>query len=381
MRTKVWPALAAAVGVAVAGAAGVVATAFPSGADAGGAAVTVVADGLDNPRQLTFGPGGLWVAEAGHGGAGPCFTASTGPVCAGTSGAVTLIAADGTRRHVVEGLPSFAPAGGSDATGPHGLTVADGQVFVTIGGPTSADRDALEAAFPEGGLLGWVGKVDADAGAVVPLVDAWRFETARNPDLDLGDPAIDSNVVDVVVDGLRLLFVDAGDNTLSVAREDGRIVPLSVFADRLVPSPTGPPGSPPVRMESVPTAVERGRDGADYVTEYTGSPSPIGAARVIRVDPVTGAQTVFATGFTNLVDLAFDAGGNLYVLEHDVDGLGPGTDGGISRVTPSGAVQRLALPPGTLTRPVGITVGPDGALYVTNRATTAGAGQVLRIAG
>jgi hypothetical protein len=42
-----------------------------------GAAPTVVATGLDNPRGLAFGTDGtLYVAEAGRGGSGPCFTNS-----------------------------------------------------------------------------------------------------------------------------------------------------------------------------------------------------------------------------------------------------------------------------------------------------------------
>jgi hypothetical protein len=339
----------------------------------------VVADGLDNPRQLTFGPGGLWVAEAGHGGDGPCFESATGPACLGATGAITLIAPDGTASHVVTGLPSFAGADGSAATGPHGLTVVDGTVWATVGGPTSADRDALEHVFPEAGMLGQVGPVDPAGGGIEPRVDAWRFEATRNADQDLGNPKVDSNAVDVVVDGARTYVVDAGGNDVVLATAD-RIVPLSVFANRLVPNPLAPPTAPPVPMNAVPTAVERGRDGALYVTQLTGFPFPIGGASVFRVDPVTGAQQVFATGFTNLVDLAFDAAGGLYVLEHDVDGLlAPGTDGAIARITPTGTVQRLALAPGTLTLPTGITVGPDGALYVTNRATTAGTGQVLRI--
>jgi hypothetical protein len=354
--------------------------AVPSAADPSGG-VTVVAEGLDNPRQLTFGPGGLYVAEGGHGGDGPCFTAATGPVCAGTTGAITLVAPDGSTHRVVEGLPSFAAAGGGDATGPHGLTVNGGTVWATIGGPTTADRDALEQALPETGMLGQIGPVDVAGGGVVPSVDAWRFERDRNPDLDLGNPAIDSNAVDVLVDGPRVLFVDAGSNTLAVVGADGRVEPLSVFANRPVPNPVAPPGAPPVPMNAVPTAVERGRDGAYYVTQLTGFPFPVGGANVYRVDPATGTQSVFASGFTNLIDLAVDADGSLWVLEHDADGLlGPGTDGAIARITPGGAVQRLALAPGTLTHPAGITVGPDGALYVTNRATTAGAGQVLRIA-
>jgi hypothetical protein len=357
----------------------VVAVAAPTGADPSGG-ITVVADGLDNPRQLTFGPGGLWVAEAGHGGDGPCFESSTGPACLGATGAITLIAPDGTTSRVVAGLPSFAGADGVDATGPQGLTIVDGTVWATIGGPTTADRDALEQVFPEAGMLGQIGPVDPVGGGVEPRVDAWRFEATRNADQDLGNPKVDSNVVDVVVVGARTYFVDAGGNDLVLATAD-RVVPLSVFANKLVPDPTAPPGVPPVPMNAVPTAVERGRDGALYVTQLTGFPFPVGGASVYRVDPVTGAQQVFATGFTNLIDLAFDADGDLYVLEHDADGLlAPGTDGAIARISPTGALQRLALAPGTLTRPTGITVGPDGALYVTNRATTPGAGQVLRIA-
>ena len=47
-----------------------------AGAGAAGAATTrVVMSGLDNPRGLAIGPlGALYVAEAGRGGAGPCFT-------------------------------------------------------------------------------------------------------------------------------------------------------------------------------------------------------------------------------------------------------------------------------------------------------------------
>jgi hypothetical protein len=379
MRTLLSVAAAAAtVGAVALGAVAVDAATVPSGADPSGG-VTVVAEGLDNPRQLVFAGADLYVAEAGHGGDGPCFTAATGPACLGATGAITRIAPDGTATRVVAGLPSFAGPDGADATGPHGLTVSGGTVWATIGGPTSADRDALEQAFPEAGMLGQIGPVDPVGGGLEPRVDAWRFEAGRNADQDVGNPAVDSNVVDVVVDGPRTYFVDAGGNDVAVATAD-RVEPLSVFANRMVPNPLAPPTAPPVPMNAVPTAVERGRDGALYVTQLTGFPFPVGGANVYRIDPVTGTQRVVAGGFTNLVDLAFDAAGDLYVLEHDVDGLlGPSTEGGIARITPAGAVQRLAQAPGTLTHPVGIAVGPDGALYVTDRATTAGAGRILRI--
>ena len=92
---------------------------------------------------------------------------------------------------------------------------------------------------------------------------------------------------------------------------------------------------------------------------------------------------MFASGFTNAMDLAFDKHGTLWVLEIDHDSLfgpvGPSTDGAIFAVDRKGNKKQLELEPGTLTHPGGITVGDDGALYVTNHADEAGNGEVLRI--
>jgi hypothetical protein len=66
--------------------------------------------------------------------------------------------------------------------------------------------------------------------------------------------------------------------------------------------------------------VVRGPDGALYVSELTGFPFPLGGARIYRVAPGS-APTVYATGFTNVIDLEFDSAGNLYVLEIDRNGL------------------------------------------------------------
>src|SRR4051794_32801975 len=80
---------------------------------AGAAPATVIAAGLDTPRGLAFAADGtLYVAEAGRGGSGPCFTNSEpNLVCLGTTGAITQVR-NGAQTRIATGLPSLAGAGG-----------------------------------------------------------------------------------------------------------------------------------------------------------------------------------------------------------------------------------------------------------------------------
>ena len=81
-----------------------------------------------------------------------------------------------------------------------------------------------------------------------------------------------------------------------------------------------------VTVQSVPTSVAVGPDGALYAGELTGFPFNPGDARVWRVVP-GHAPTVYARGFTNISAIAFDRSGEVIVpgalvpvhasLEHD----------------------------------------------------------------
>src|SRR6185437_13872070 len=111
----------------------------------------------------------------------------------------------------------------------------------------------------------------------------------------------------------------------------------------------------------------------------TGFPFIPGAANVYKVDTRTGAQTVVASGFTNLMDHAFGRDGTLYALSIDDNGLlAEGNEGAIYAIDRAGNKTKLALPAGTLPMPGGITATRD-ALYVTINAGSPGNGQVIRI--
>jgi hypothetical protein len=328
------------------------------------------------------------VAEAGRGGSGPCFIGGEGPACMGATGAVTRIDRWGRQSRIAEGLASMANTPGNDsAIGPHGIIVRGrDKVLITNGGPTAPTdtatgapitRDTLAKADPVANLFGKVLLINPE-GSAIPLADIWDFERRVNPDAAAANPAVDSNAVDLLLDGSRLVVADAGGNAIDTVEPWSDVENLTVFSNRSVPNPFNPQ-APPVSMQAVPTSVEEGPDGQYYVGQLTGFPFPVGGANVYRVNPRTGNQTVIARGFTNIMDLAFGRDGTLYVLEIDHDGLlTPANEGALFAISRWGVRRQIKLPAGTLPYPGGLTVGDDG-LYVSIQSRSPGSGAVLRI--
>jgi hypothetical protein len=356
-------------------------------APASAAEVEVIADELDNPRHVAVAPDGdVYVAEAGRGGdhiaKRSCFDSAEGFACTGATGAVTKI----SRRHrgyrqdrVVRGLASFAPVDQSSAIGPHGVFVAGHSLLVTNGGPTAPTRGMPPVVVLRDPTLVSEERVSKLYGTLLEfgrwgrprlVADLWRFERRFNPDAELGNALIDSNPVDVFSGRGGTVVADAGGNTVLRVGRHGSVRVLALFPN------VG-------EMNAVPTGVVGGPDGAYYVSQLTGFPFPVGGANVFRVDPSTGAYTIYARGFTNAMDLAFGRDGTLYVLEIDHDSLlNPASkEGALFAVPPGGGgtPERIELPAGTLTEPGGIAVGRHGDLYVSNHAREAGKGEVLKI--
>jgi hypothetical protein len=371
---------------------GVAPAARADGGHGGGPLVSVVATGLDSPRHLAFGArGDLFVAEAGRGGpTTACFMGGEGPACWGTTGAVTKVDHRGRQSRIADGLPSMSNTPGLDSgIGPHGITVLGRDtVIITNGGPTEPKtldtgatiaRETLAAGNRAANLFGRVLLIGGH-GRPLPLADIYDFERRVNPDAAKGNPAVDSNPVAVIKDGLRLVVADAGGNALDTVDLFGRVRNLAVFPNVPTPNPFAPPGSPLIPMQAVPTSVAKGKDGFYYMTQLTGFPFPVGGASIWRVNPRTGDAKPFATGFTNLMDLAVARDGTIYALEIDHDGLltDDTTEGAIFAVDRRGNKRQVTLPAGTLPYPGGIALGDDG-IYVSINARSPGGGQVIRL--
>src|SRR5829696_5884575 len=176
-------------------------------------------------------------------------------------------AAGGLIEEIASGLASYANTPNNDnAIGPHGIEVLAGDaVLVTNGGPTeprdengaTITRDALAAQHRYADLFGRVLLVHP---LVKPIrvYDTYAFERDVNPDRNGGSGRIDANPVDVELDGLRMIWADAGGNSLNAVNALGRASNLAVFPNR--PNVPNPFGGPPIDMQAVPTSVEVGPD-------------------------------------------------------------------------------------------------------------------------
>ncbi len=367
---------------------------------AAAASFKVVAEGLDNVRGLNFAPdGSLYITEAGVGGDGRCIP---GPSlegldsCAGTSGAVTRIK-DGKQERILTGLPSIAlRPSGATGEGPQDIQFdAAGNPYLLIGyggNPTISDFPANSPSW------GQLYKVDFNTGSLTSIADLGKYELANNAD---GEAVLDtsgeiaSNPYAFTIKGNTAYIVDAAANDILTVGLDGSnlksftVLPKQTITNPIFPTPApgevSPPDAPPpgttlaaVEIQSVPTGASFGLDGALYVSEYTGFPFPVGKARIFRVGS-DGQTSVYADGFTQLSDLAFDAKGNLYALQYGNEPQWKGiSDASVIQIAPDGT-RRTLLSGNGLESATALTVGPDGAVYVSNKGDRPKMGQVIRI--
>jgi hypothetical protein len=344
--------------------------------------LTVVSRGLANPRQLSFGAGGvLYLAEAGSGGHERCAVApdTKARVCVGASGAILAIS-HGRLRRVITGLPSAADAGGAESSGVADVVETDGRLAFVVQ-DTYIDKTGANQFGVVGTDLGHLLTAPVGGGKLRLGANFARFEATHNPDRGAGAGAADAIESDpYALAAYRGGFVvaDAAGNDLLRVMPDGQIRVLAVFPIQYeTTTATAEQKSTRIAVQSVPTSIAVSRSGAIYVSELTGYPFKPGFARIWRIVPGHRA-TVYARGFTGISSIAFDREGRLLVLEIDRDGLlNTKVSGELIRL--NGPSRRTVLATTGLVSPTGVAVAPDGAIYISNYGTSPHAGEIVRL--
>lgn len=340
------------------------------------ASFTVLADGLNNPKGLSFSPdGSLYVALSGIGGDGLSVPSPSGQgnLCYGTSGAIAKIE-NGIAKPVLTGLPSVAFADGTGAAGPHDLKFdAQGKAYVVIGfaaNPALRDRILGETD------LGTIITLSLSKNTWIITADLVNYELSNKPKSSSDE--VVSNPLSFSLDGDTIVLVDAGTNNVLSVNIDGSdlkliaAIPNQILTNPIFPGSKSenfdrghvPPASaysqaPPTQIEiqPVPTDIVKGLDGAYYVSVFTGLTFPEGQAKIYRID--TDGLTVYADGFTQLIDLAFDTEGNLYALQQmNASGWKGKLDGSLIKIAIDGT-RTTVLSGHGLESPAALTIGPD----------------------
>ncbi|MEO1428860.1 MAG: ScyD/ScyE family protein [Cyanobacteria bacterium J06632_19] len=357
---------------------------------------TIIAEGFDNPKGLTFDcEGNLYVAEAGTGGDGPSIPSPSGQgnLSYGLSGAICKVE-NGITKRVLTGLPSVAFPDGSGAAGPHDIKFdSTGKAYIVLGyAANPVFRKSLGNTD-----LGKIITFNLSNNTLSSIADITNCEVLNK--IASRDNEVASNPLSLYVDGNKLVVVDAGANSLfSINTDSGDLKLIAAIPERIlinpifpgaksqnfdrghVPPPGAYPQAPPseVSIQSVPTDVVKGVDGAYYVCEFSGFPFPEAGANIYRIGN-SGEVEVFAQGFTQLIDMAFDADGSLYVLQHmNQSGWKGKADGALIKIAPNG--ERTTVIEGNgLEMPSALTIGPDGDFYIINKGGRPGIGQIIKV--
>jgi hypothetical protein len=341
----------------------------PAGAKSPGPVVTNYATGLTNPRGLAFGPDGhLYVAEAGTGGEQtatgeadcPAIVNIYSPYEAGYSGRVTRVLADGTTQTVAANLPSMRDNAGG-GYGPTDVAFIGDQLYVLIemGGCSHGLPDDLPAIL----------RVNKDGSTTsVANLNAWH---AANPPNFIKD--IDPETTDQEPGGVFHSMIAFGKYLYVVETNRGfllRVDPTSGIIEKLYDMSVDNQEHNPIVMARRGNEFHVGTFGEDG-----------GAAELAVFDKYFAGYSLPFQSTNPIVGLAW-RGNRLYGME-----IFPLDD-----PWSTDSANLVAFDPKTGTRtevltrfasfPNGLVVGPDGALYTSNRGISYlgdGDGSILRI--
>jgi hypothetical protein len=327
--------------------------------------LVTVGGGFDNPRGLAFLPSGrLAVAEAGHAG-----SACIGPgLCMGLTGQVTTIQPRRSGHTVLAtGLPSFAGPYGAFGLG--GLATQHGKLYSIVGlNPQSFGDPAVGCKNQPASCVATVTGVQSGSGflnrvkslssngGVTSLASVGRFDfdyAAAHP--DPGNPEYapgDANPFGLVAGPSGGFYVvDAASNTLDFVSQNGQISVLAFVPD--------PSNHKPI-YDAAPSCAARTPNGDVFIGAETNALWRWHSKHLTRV--LSGGK------LGQVVGCIADKHGNIYLanLTSKIRGSFPDFkitpfDGSIVKITPKLITSYVVK---NLNTPTGLTLGPDGKLYV-----------------
>jgi hypothetical protein len=102
-----------------------------------------------------------------------------------------------------------------------------------------------------------------------------------------------------------------------------------------------------------------------------------GIGKIIRIDPVTGTQTILTSGdlFVRPFDLAIDASGQILVADTEAFG----GSGGVIKVDPGSGVQTPLSFGDNFQGPAGITLDSTGQIFVADVDAFDGSGGIIKV--
>src|SRR5678815_768966 len=314
------------------------------------ASVKVFATGFNNPRELKFGPDGyLYVAEGGTGGTNLSQCTQVIPPVgpyggSATGGRISKISPDGVRTTLTNSLPSSqtSEALGSLVSGVADVEFVGNTLYALLAG---AGCSHGVPSVPNG-----IVKVNQDGTwSLVANLSAWQqSHPVAHPEEDDFEP-----------DGTWYSMINVRGDLYAIEPNHGEMVKVTKSGDisRVVDISAS-------QGHIVPTVVAY--HGNFYVGNLRTFPITGGASSIYKITP-DGTIDIVATGFNTVLGLVIDQRNRMYVLENTAGPTFPTFPtpgfGRIIRVDPSG--NRTVIAAG-LNLPTGMTMGPDGKLYVSN---------------